>query len=47
MIGNKDRTTETGDDKVVVNDVISNRRLTGGKCQMSCGDWTGKYTVHK
>lgn len=46
MIGNKDRATETGDDKVVVNDVISNRRFTGGKCQMSCGHWTGKYTTY-
>lgn len=39
--------TETVDDKTVVDDVISNRCLTRGKCQMSCGDWTGKYTVYK
>lgn len=39
--------TKTVDDKTVVDDVISNRCLTRGKCQMSCGDWTGKYTVYK
>ncbi|XP_065927836.1 uncharacterized protein [Magallana gigas] len=45
MIGNQDRTTETGDDKIVVNDVISNKCLTGGKCQMSCEHWTAPNTL--
>uniref|UniRef100_K1R199 Uncharacterized protein n=1 Tax=Magallana gigas TaxID=29159 RepID=K1R199_MAGGI len=45
MIGNQDRMTKTVDDKTVVDDVISNRCLTRGKCQMSCGDWTAPNTL--
>lgn len=37
--------TATGeDDKTPVDDVISNKRLTVGKCKMWCGHWTGNYT---
>lgn len=43
MIGNQDRTGEG--DATVVDDVISNKCLTGRKCKMSCGHWTGIYTV--
>lgn len=45
MIGNQNRMTATGeDDKTPVDDVISNKRLTVGKCRMRCGHWTGNYT---
>lgn len=43
MIGNQDRTGE--DDATVVDDVISNRCLTGRKCKMSCGHWTDPNTL--
>lgn len=38
--------TATGeDDETPVDDVISNKRLTVGKCKMWCGHWTGSYTA--
>lgn len=46
MIGNENRMTATGeDDETPVDDVISNKRLTVGKCKMWCGQWTGSYTA--
>lgn len=46
MIGNENRMTATGEnDETPVDDVISNRLLTVGKCQMWCGHWTGNYTA--
>lgn len=46
MIGNQNRMTATGeDDKTPVDDVISNKLLTVGKCKMWCGHWTGSYTA--
>lgn len=46
MIGNENRMTATGeDDETPVDDVISNRLLTVGKCQMWCGHWIGNFTA--
>lgn len=33
------------DDETPLDDVISNKRLTVGKCKMWCGHWTGSYTA--
>lgn len=46
MIGNQNRMTATGeDDKTPVDDVISNKRLTVGKCRMRCGHWTAPNSL--
>uniref|UniRef100_A0A8W8JJF3 Uncharacterized protein n=1 Tax=Magallana gigas TaxID=29159 RepID=A0A8W8JJF3_MAGGI len=46
MIGNENRMTATGeDDETPVDDVISNKRLTVGKCKMWCGHWTAPNSL--
>lgn len=46
MIGNENRMTATGEnDETPVDDVISNRLLTVGKCQMWCGHWTASNSL--
>nr|XP_034334911.1 uncharacterized protein LOC117692058 isoform X1 [Crassostrea gigas]XP_034334912.1 uncharacterized protein LOC117692058 isoform X1 [Crassostrea gigas]XP_034334913.1 uncharacterized protein LOC117692058 isoform X1 [Crassostrea gigas]XP_034334914.1 uncharacterized protein LOC117692058 isoform X1 [Crassostrea gigas] len=46
MIGNQNRMTATGeDDKTPVDDVISNKLLTVGKCKMWCGHWTAPNSL--
>lgn len=47
MIGNQNRKKDDDedDDESVKDDVISNRRITSGKCRMSCGHFTGKLKI--
>lgn len=48
MIGNKNRTkcfSEKTDGNVET-DVINNKKITSGKCQMSCGHFTGYYLLN-
>lgn len=47
MIGNENRNNGfTGKDGgIVETDVIDNKKLTSGKCQMSCGHFTGYYLL--
>lgn len=44
MIGSQNRTKDD-DDESVENDVILNRRITSGKCRMSCGHFTCKLKI--
>lgn len=47
MIGNQNRKKDDDedDDESVKDDVISNRRITSGKCRMSCGHFTGRLKI--
>lgn len=48
MIGNENRNNGFSgkDGGNVETDVIDNKKLTGGKCQMSCGHFTGYYLLN-
>lgn len=50
MIGNQNRTKDNDDeddDESVENDVILNRRITSGKCRMSCGHFTSPQSLYE
>lgn len=49
MIGNQKRTKDIDDDEdvSVENDVILNRRITSGKCRMSCGHFTSPDSLYE
>lgn len=48
MIGKENRNNGFSgkDGGNVETDVIDNKKLTGGKCQMSCGHFTGYYLLN-
>ena len=45
MVGNKNRTKAFKEDGNVYTDVISNKQISYGKCQMCCGHFTGKFLM--
>ena len=45
MVGNKNRTQAFKEDGNVYTDVISNKQISYGKCQMCCGHFTGKFLM--
>ena len=45
MVGNKNRTQGFKEDGNVHTDVISNKQISHGKCQMCCGHFTGKFLM--
>lgn len=49
MIGNQNRKKDDDedDDESVENDVILNRRITSGKCRMSCGHFTAPDSLYE
>lgn len=49
MIGNQNRKKDDDedDDESVENDVILNRRITSGKCRMSCGHFTSPDSLYE
>ena len=45
MVGNLNRTQGLKEDGNVNTDVISNKQIARGKCQMGCGHFTGLFLM--